>query len=131
MTRYVVDAGVVIHIATGGMAVADRHVLLAPTLIRSQILSQLHEAVARGDVTPEDGLTRLRAAWALPMRLLGDAGLRRRAWDIASELGWPETYAAEYLALTQLQAEAYVTLDDDLRRRAAGIVTFATIDDLR
>lgn len=131
MARYVVDAGVVIHLVTEHIEVADRHTLLAPTLLRSQVLSQLHEAVARGDITKDDGLARLRAAWALPIRLLGDAVLRRRAWDIATRLGWADTYAAEYLALTQLQAESLVTLDDDLTHRAAGVVSFATVDDLR
>jgi hypothetical protein len=131
VTRYVVDAGVVVHLVTEGIAVADRHTLLAPTLLRSQVLSQLHEAVAGGRMAPDVGLARLRAAWALPIRLLGDAVLRRRAWDIATELGWSDTFAAEYLALTQIQARAYVTMDEDLVRRAAGIVTCAPVDPLR
>jgi len=131
MTRFVVDAGVVIHLVTEGIEVGDAHTLLAPTLIRSQVLSQLHEAVARGEVAPDVALVRLRAAWAVPIRLLGDAVLRRRAWDIATTLGWPETYQAEYLALTHLQGEAFVTLDENLAKRAAGIVRVATVDDLR
>lgn len=131
MTTFVVDADVVIHLVSEGIQVADRHTLLAPTLIRSEVLSRLHEAVTRGDVPADVGRSRLRAAWALPIRLLGDAVLRRRAWEIATQLGWAETYAAEYLALTQLKADAYVTLDKDLARRAAGIVTFASVDDLR
>ena len=65
------------------------------------------------------------------IRLLGDAVLRRRAWDLAEQLGWPETYEAEYVALTQLQADAYATLDADLARRLEGIVATATIDDPR
>ena len=131
MSRFVVDAGVVIHLVTEEIQVGDAHTLLAPTLIRSQVLSQLHEAVAHGTLAADVGLTRLRAAWALPIRLLGDAVLRRRAWDIATTLGWPDTYAAEYLALTQLQADAYVTLDAGLVGQAAGIVPLATVEDLR
>ena len=130
MTRFVVDAGVVIHLVTEGIDVEDRHTLLAPTLIRSQILAQLHEAVARGDLPADEGLTRLRAAWRVPIRLLGDAVLRRRAWDIATELGWADTYAAEYLALTQLQGEAFVTLDAGLARMASGVVRIASVDEL-
>jgi hypothetical protein len=53
----------------------------------------------------------------LPIRLLGDGVLRRRAWEIADQLGWPSTYAAEYFALTQLQADALVTLDEELAHR--------------
>ena len=52
----------------------------------------------------------------MPIRLLGDAALRRRAWDLADQLGWAPTYNAEYVALTQLQADAFVTLDVELAR---------------
>ena len=67
----------------------------------------------------------------MKIRLLGDAVLRRVAWRIADQLGWAETYDAEYVALTQLQADAFITLDEDLARRAAGVVSTATIDALR
>jgi predicted nucleic acid-binding protein len=64
------------------------------------------------------------------IRILGDALLRRRAWDIADQLGWASTYDAEYVALTQLQADALVTLDSDLARRVDGLVATASIDAL-
>jgi predicted nucleic acid-binding protein len=67
----------------------------------------------------------------MEIRLLGDAMLRRRAWDIADQLGWDSTYDAEYLALTQLQADALVTLDVELTRSVRGIVETASIDALR
>jgi len=67
----------------------------------------------------------------MSIRLLGDAVLRRRAWDLADRLGWASTYDAEYLALTQLQADAFVTLDADLARRAEEVVQIASIDALR
>jgi predicted nucleic acid-binding protein len=66
----------------------------------------------------------------MPIRLLGDAVLRRRAWELADRLGWASTYDAEYLALTQLQADAFVTLDVELARRVEGIVATASIDDV-
>ena len=130
MTRFVIDATVVIHLVTEELEVARDHELVAPTLIRSQVLSSLHESVARGELDAKTGLARLQAAWRLPIRLLGDAVLRRRAWDLATTLGWDETYPAEYLALTQLQGDAFVTLDEKLARAAAAVVTVATVDDL-
>ena len=57
--------------------------------------------------------------------------LRRRAWDLADQLGWAQTYDAEYVALTQLQADALVTLDAELARSVEGIVATASIDALR
>jgi predicted nucleic acid-binding protein len=56
--------------------------------------------------------------------------LRRRAWELADQLGWESTYDAEYVALTQLQADAFVTLDTELARSVEGIVPTASIDAL-
>ena len=58
----------------------------------------------------------------MPIRLLGDAVLRRRAWEVADQLGWASTYDAEYVALTLLQADAFVTLDAELARAVEGTV---------
>ena len=88
MTRYVVDAGAVLHLADAGFDVSADHELLAPTLLRSQVLSALHEAVARGDIPAEVGRDRLARIGQMPIRLLGDAVLRRRAWDVADRLGF-------------------------------------------
>jgi predicted nucleic acid-binding protein len=131
MTRFVVDCSTVLHLAGEELDVPDEHELLAPTLLRSQTLSALHEAVRAGELEPEIALERLERIGKLPIRLLGDAVLRRNAWRFADQLGWAETYDAEYLALTKLQADAFVTLDEKLARAARKIVTTATIDDLR
>ncbi len=131
MTRFVVDCGVVLQLASEGTDIPAEHELLAPTLLRSQTLSALHEAVHRGEISPNAARDRLARIRAMPIRLLGDAVLRRRAWDVAEQLGWAETYDAEYVALTQLQADAFVTLDEKLARRLEGIVPTATIDALR
>jgi hypothetical protein len=53
----------------------------------------------------------------MPIRLLGDAVLRRRAWDLADQLGWASTYDAEYVALTQLQADRCPRQESNLRTR--------------
>ena len=131
VTKFVVDCGVVLRLASEEFEVPPEHELLAPTLLRSQALSAVHEAVQRGDLTRDEGLDRLKRINALPIRLLGDAVLRRRAWDLADKLDWAETYDAEYVALTQLQADAFVTLDEELARRVEGVVETATIDALR
>jgi predicted nucleic acid-binding protein len=131
MTRFVVDTGAVIHLASEGIEVSNRHELLAPTLLRSQVLSALHEAVQRGEIPADvarDRLTRIRQ---MRIRLLGDAVLQRRAWEVADQLGWDSTYDAEYVALTLLQGDAFITLDAKLARSVEGIVATASIDALR
>jgi predicted nucleic acid-binding protein len=131
MTRFIVDSGAVIRIARDEIEVHAEHELLAPTLLRSQTLSALHEAVQRGELSSDAALDLLHRIWAIKIRLLGDAVLRRRAWAIAEQLRWPETYDAEYIALTQLQGDAFVTTDKELERRVGGIVATAPIDALK
>ena len=130
MTRFVVDAGAVLHLAGAEAEVSAEHKLLAPTLLRSQTLSALYEAVRRGEIPADVGRERLRRVGRMPIRLLGDAVLRRRAWEVAEQLGWASTYDAEYIALTQLQADAFVTMDEKLARSVEGIVATASIDAL-
>ncbi len=131
MTRFVVDTSAVLHLASAGLEAGDEHELLAPTLLRSQTLSALHEAVQRGEIPADVARNRLTRIGRMPIRLLGDAVLRRRAWEVADQLGWDSTYNAEYIALTQLQADAFVTLDKKLARSVEGIVETASIDALR
>ena len=131
MTRFVVDASAVLHLASAGIEVSGEHELLAPTLLRSQTLSALHEAVQRGEIPADVARDRLARIGRMPIRLLGDAVLRRRAWEVADQLGWASTYDAEYVALTLLQADALVTLDAELARGVEGVVTTASIDALR
>ena len=131
MTRFVVDCGVVLRLVSEGIDVGVEHELFAPTLLRSQTLSALHEAVHAGELTEDVAVERLARIQALPIRLLGDAVLRRNAWRLADQLGWASTYDAEYVALTKLQADALVTLDAELARQVEGIVPTASIDALR
>ncbi len=131
MTRFVVETSAVLHLASAGIEVSGEHKLLAPTLLRSQTLSALREAVQRGEIPADVARARLNRIGRMPIRLLGDAVLRRRAWDLVDQLGWASTYNAEYVALTQLQADAFVALDGELARSVEGIVATATIDALR
>jgi predicted nucleic acid-binding protein len=130
MAKLVVDSSVVLRLAAAEVKVAAKHKLLAPTLLRSQTLSVLHEAVHAGRLSLEVARERLARVNQLPIRLLGDAVLRRRAWEVAEELGWAETYDAEYVALTQLQGDVFVTLDKKLARAVKGLVPTAGIEAL-
>jgi predicted nucleic acid-binding protein len=130
MSRFVIDPGVGLHLVAERLAVHPDHELLAPTQFRSQTLSIAHEATMRGELTEAEALDRLERLWKLKIRLLGDAVLRRTAWSIATESQLPQTYDAEYFALTRLQADAFVTMDPVLASFASGIVPVASVDDL-
>jgi predicted nucleic acid-binding protein len=130
MTKYVIGPDVALRLAHDEVVIPDEHQLLAPTLLRSQVLSLLYRAVRHGELTKKDGERQLNYVRALRIRLLGDRVLQDVAWKIADKLGWPDTLDAEYVALTQLQADAFITLDAELARAAKGLVRIAPIDAL-
>jgi len=131
MARFVVDCETLLRVAAGEIEVAATHQLVAPTLIRSQALSRLYEAARRGEISAAEGLERVTRINSLKVRFLGDKVLQRQAWKVADELGWASTYDAEYVALTKLQADAFVTTDPHLARAVSGLVKTATVDALR
>ena len=128
--RFVVDCETLLRIAAGEITVAPEHRLVAPTLVRSEALASLYETARRGEITRAEGLERVRKVNSLGVRFLGDKVLQQTAWKVAEELGWETTHAAEYVALTRLQADALVTSDGDLARAVSGIVRTATPDVL-
>jgi len=130
VARFVVDCGTLLRIAAGEVEVAAEHKLVAPTLVRSQALSALYEAHRRGEISAAEGIERVSRINSLKIRFLGDKVLQRTAWRVADQLGWETTYDAEFVALTQLQADAFVTADDKLARAVSGLVETATIDAL-
>ena len=131
MTRFVVDCDTLVGIAAGEIEVDAEHQLLAPTLVRSQALAALYEAARRGEISAADGLERVTRINSLKVRFLGDKVLQRTAWKVAQQVGWETTFDAEFVALTQLQADAFVTSDSNLAREVSGLVETATIDALR
>jgi predicted nucleic acid-binding protein len=130
MTRYVITPDTALRLAQDQTVIGDGCQLLAPTLLRSQVLSLLYQAVQRGELSKADAARRLDYVRALRVRLLGDRVLQAAAWKVADQLGWPATLDAEYIALTQLQADALVTLDGQLALAARSLVTVAPIDEL-
>jgi predicted nucleic acid-binding protein len=130
MTKYVIGPDVALRLALDRTVVRAEHQLFAPTLLRSQVLSLLYQAVRRGEMTKKDADERLAYVRGLRLRLLGDRVLQNVAWKVADQLGWSDTFDAEYVALTQLQADALITLDHHLVRAVEGLVTVAPIEVL-
>jgi predicted nucleic acid-binding protein len=130
MPRYVIGPDVALHLAERETVVAAGHQLVAPTLIRSQLLSRLYRAVRDGTMTEAEAERRLDYVRTLRLRLLGDRVLQQVAWRIAFQLGWSDTLDAEYVALTRLQADAFITLDRELARAVEGVVATEGVEAL-
>jgi len=130
MTKFVIGPDVAIRLAHDQAVIGDEHQILAPALLRSQMLSMLHQAVRDGEMTKKDAERRLNYVRGLRIRLLGDRVLQQVAWNVADQLGWSNTYNAEYVALTQLQADAFITLDAQLAHAVKDLVKIAPIEAL-
>jgi predicted nucleic acid-binding protein len=130
MTRFVLGVDAALALAERRAVVPARHQLLAPTLLRSQVLAHLYAQARRGALARKEADARLAHLRKLRMRLLGDRALQQVAWRLAEQLGWSDTFVAEYLALTQLQADFLVTDDAGLAAAAGQVVAVASLREL-
>jgi predicted nucleic acid-binding protein len=132
VTIFVIDAPVAIDLAINEATFPSEHSLMAPTLLRSQVLALVYESVRRGEIDERAGRKVLDNIRGLRIRLLGDRSLQDHAWRIAAQLNWPDTYQAEFIALTRLQADALATADPKLAAAASTLVkTVPPADILR
>jgi len=118
MTRYVIGPDAAIRPAHHQAVIRGDHQILAPAFPRSQVLSLLYQAVRRGEMTRKDAGRQPGYVRGLRIRLPGDRVLQNLAWKAAVAPGWPGTFDAEYVAPTQLHADALITPD----RQLAGAV---------
>jgi predicted nucleic acid-binding protein len=119
-----------VQLVEDGKGVNPIHQLVAPNSIRSQALDLLLQRVQTGNISDEAALDLHERMTEVKMRLLGDRVSRRTAWQIAREHEWNTLREAEYLAVTKLQADAFVTVDPELANRAKGVVPLASSTDL-
>jgi predicted nucleic acid-binding protein len=126
----VIGPDAAIRLARERAAIRSDYQILAPALIRSQLLSLQYQAVRRGEITRKEADRELDYVRGLRIRLLGDRVLQKAAWNVAEQLGWSDTSAAEYVALTQLHADAFITLDQQLADAARELVTIAPFEAL-
>jgi len=130
MAKYVIGPDAALRLAQSRARIPASHQLLAPTLIRSQLLAHLYGQVRSGTLDRQAAERQLDYLRGLRLRLLGDRVLQRVAWKIAEQVGFPDTFVAEYIALAQLQADALICLDPQLSRVAGGLVKVVSLDCL-
>ena len=95
MTRFVVDAPVLLSIIDGGAPVHPAHRLVAPNAVRTQALELVLARVRDGALGRRDALGILDRVAEAKLRVLNDRVSRRMAWEIALEHGWASLREAE------------------------------------
>lgn len=128
--KVVIGPDVAMWLAGQHAQVSPEHRLLAPTLLRSQLLAWCYQEVRAGRLERREAHARLDFVRALNIRLLGDRVLQETAFRLAEAMDWPDTFVPEYVALTRLQADALATRDEQVAWAAAGLVRIVTPDDL-
>jgi hypothetical protein len=128
MTTYVIDAPAAVRLAESGWSVSDA--LLAPNVLRSQTMSLLHGDALAGRREAAAARSLLASVDTLPIRLLGDRVLRKTAWLVADELGWAQTQAAEFVALTRLHGDALLSGAPQTYTGAEALVRIVPVTDL-
>jgi predicted nucleic acid-binding protein len=128
--RYVIALDAALRLFRERATVPAETKLVAPTLLRSQAVAHLYAAARGGEIDRDEARAQLDHMRALNIRLLGDRVLQKLAWDYAERLRWEDTYMAEYVALTKLQADALVTLDPGLARAVGTLVPVASYDEM-
>jgi predicted nucleic acid-binding protein len=130
MTRFCIDTQTAIRMVREETVLHPDHQLVAPSVLRSRVLSSLYGDVRRSELDESEARTILDGVTSLTIRLLGDRVSRRVAWDIARRLDSDDTVRAEFIAVAKLQADALVTVDAAIIRDAQGIVPIASFGDL-
>jgi len=130
VARYVIDAPTLLHLIDNELSPDPGHQLVAPNSIRSEALELLLADVRRGKRTEKAALAVHERLTELKMRLLGDRVSRGTAWKLARANDWDSLHDAEYLAVTRLQADALITLDEQLATHARNIVPLEALEAL-
>lgn len=79
----------------------DEVQFVAPSLLHYEVVNSLYQYQKRGQVSLATLERALDAALALPVDLVDDNIIHRRAMTVAAQYGLPAAYDAHYLALAE------------------------------
>ena len=130
-TRYAIDAPTALRVIREDAAISERHALVGPAALRSDVLAAIYGEVRRGELDRRTARAELDALAALKIRLLGDRVSRLTAFRLALELETDDIGSLEYLAVARLQADVLVAADDRLTQLAQGVVPVVPFEELQ
>ena len=93
-------------------------VLVAPSLLASEVPSTLRQAVYRGRIPIGEAEEAFAAFLEMPIRVTQPENLLSRAWDIGKAVNAPRLYDAFYVGLADIEGCELWTAD----RRLANLV---------
>jgi predicted nucleic acid-binding protein len=97
--------------------------LIAPVFCPVEVDSVIRSRTATGAVAERLSLEQADLAFEaiqrVPVRTKTETGQRRRAWELAGDLGLPVVYDSHYLALAEIRGCAFWTADRRLYRKVS------------
>ncbi|KKM10891.1 hypothetical protein SY88_11400 [Clostridiales bacterium PH28_bin88] len=83
-----------------------------PVEVDSVIRKKASLASGADRITPEQADAAFEALQAIPVKTIHEPGQRKRAWELARDLGLPVVYDSHYLALAELRNCEFWTSDE-------------------
>lgn len=128
----VIDASAALYLlaSADGMGPLASLDLAAPALLWSEVTSVLNEMRWRGEISEALAESVFERLLAAPIAGRADPAVYRQAREVSRELGWAETYDAEYVSLARVLDASLVSRDERLRRGAGRLVRVVGPDEV-
>jgi predicted nucleic acid-binding protein len=85
--------------------------LIGPPLFHPEVTSVLREEVYYKRLTLKEGEEAFRLYSLIPIRIVNNPNIYRKAWELAKEYNQNRTYDMQYLAVAEIEDCAFWTLD--------------------
>ena len=106
---------------------AESATIVAPPFFFVEVTSVLRNKVFLRRISPERGENAFRQFLDMPIEPVEFDGIRERAWRLAVELGRPEAYDSQYLAVAEHRGCEFWTTDRRLYRAVSHILPWVRI----
>jgi predicted nucleic acid-binding protein len=94
--------------------------LLGPPLFRAEVTSVLREEVFFKRLSPEEGEEAYNIYSDIPIRIVNNPAIYRKAWELAKAYNQHRTYDMQYLAVAEIEDCEFWTLDKKLVNTVRG-----------
>jgi len=96
--------------------------LLGPPMFHAEVTSVLRQQVFFKRILPEEGEEVFSIYQEIPVRIIDEPAMYRKAWELAKEFNLPVCYDMQYLAVAELEDCELWTADKKLANSLQGKV---------
>lgn len=96
--------------------------MVGPPLFHDEVTSTLRQYVYFKRILPEEGEEAFSIYLDIPIRIIDDMEVQKKAWELAKKFNLPRTYDMQYLAVAELENCELWTNDKRLANSLQGKV---------